>query len=138
LLTPKAAEEYDGKAAVAQAKALFRERRQNSARAFRQARESGVVTGFKVLASANDCDVCQSLQGKVFPLGSCTLEMLPPYTNCEYEDGCRATFTCVLQDEYEELLAKYPPDSTYEEKPKTRGIISAILGWIVGEKKGGE
>ena len=98
LLTPAAAEKFDAKLTVKEAKQRLREGRQNAAKEIREARKSGVVAGFRPLVSDDDCSVCQAVRDKFFPVENCTPEMLPPYENCEYEDGCRATFICDLTD----------------------------------------
>ena len=86
----------------------FKEGRLRAENEIRQAKRSGVVAGFTLLVSADDCAVCQAVQGKVFPVGRCTAEDLPPYENCELEGGCRATFTAVLKPEYGGPLVKRP------------------------------
>jgi hypothetical protein len=58
-----------------------------------------VISGICVMVSENDCQVCQAVQGVVFPVESCTLDMLPPYRDCELEDGCRAAITTILKPE---------------------------------------
>jgi hypothetical protein len=141
LLTPEVAEKLDEKLTVQKAKQRFREGRQNTAREIKQARQSGVVAGFKPLVSANDCDICQAVRDKFFPVATCTPEMLPPYENCEIPEGCRATFTCTLSQESEELLAKTTPgkafDSDSTATPKSKqgclGIFLAVctLTWII-------
>jgi hypothetical protein len=57
--------------------------------------------------------------------------MLPPYPDCEYPDGCRGTFSFVLEGEYEELLREHPPGSG-GEAPKRRGLFATFLDWISG------
>jgi hypothetical protein len=109
LLTPEAAEEQDAKITAAEAKQRFREGRQRVADEIREAKKSGVVAGFKPLVSANDCRTCKAVRNKFFPIATCTPEMLPPYENCEIPEGCRATFTTTLLQEYEKLLSKTSP-----------------------------
>jgi hypothetical protein len=151
LLTPEAAEALDAKLIAAEARERFREGRQKAVREIRQARQSGVVTGFKLLVSANDCDVCQAVRDRFFPVETCTPEMLPPYENCKLQDGCRATFTCTLAQQYEDLLAKYPPGSRFEEKglgPKSKTgclgvaiavfVLISIALWTVAAGKTGD
>jgi hypothetical protein len=92
----------------ARAAEWFRERRAQAKADIRDSRESGVVSGFRLLVSANDCDVCQARYDQVFPIRTCTAEQLPPYRDCEYEDGCRASYLHVLDDEGRRP-AKTPP-----------------------------
>ena len=110
LLTPEDAEILDDKAATAEAKKRFREGRQSVARDIREAKKSGgVVTGFKPMVTEAECAVCQAVKNKVFPIKTCTAEMLPPYENCEYPDGCTAGVSTVMTKEYEDLLAATSP-----------------------------
>jgi hypothetical protein len=59
-----------------------------------------IISGIRVMVSENDCRVCQAVAGIAFPVESCTLDMLPPYRNCELEDGCRACITMEIAPEY--------------------------------------
>jgi hypothetical protein len=129
---------------AAETKQRFREGRQRAAREIREAQNSGVVTGFRLLVSANDCDVCQAAQHKFFPVETCTAEMLPPYENCKIPEGCRATFTGVLGREYKDLLAKYPPGTASDSQPEVPSkpklgcsgatvavcVFSSIAAWM--------
>jgi hypothetical protein len=138
LLTPEAAEELDAKLAAAEAKRRFHEGRQKVAREIREARKTGVVTGFKPLVTANDCNICQAVRDKFFPIATCTPEMLPPYENCEIPEGCRATVTSALSQEYEDLFLMTSPgtvhDSAVAASPRSKrgclGILSAVCALI--------
>jgi hypothetical protein len=137
LLTPEAAETLDNELTAMEAKKRLREGRQKAAREIREARKSGVVTGFTPLVSGNDCDVCQAASDRFFPIATCTPEMLPPYENCELPEGCRATFTCRLSQEYEYLLAKNPPKTlldsgpTKSSKPGCLTALVAVCAFVV-------
>lgn len=108
LLTEGQAEAFDAEVeSIADAKRMaraaerYREGRAFTARDLKQARASrDVVSGIRVMVSENDCRVCQTIAGTVFSVESCTLDMLPPYRNCELEDGCRACITMELAPEY--------------------------------------
>jgi len=102
----------------------------NTSRNIRQAQDSGVVVAFKLLVTENDCDVCQARREMVIPANACLPEMLPPYEDCKLEDGCRASFTCVLSRKYENLLAAYPPGSTIEESPDRPGCLGVLLAIV--------
>lgn len=78
----------------------YREGRARAEHDVADARRSGVVTGFKMLVSANDCRTCRRLKDKVFPVATCKPEMLPPFAECELEEGCRATTIAVLSPRY--------------------------------------
>ena len=106
LLTTEAANKLDERLAADEARERFRSGQQNAAREIREARKSGVVAGFQPLVSTNDCNICQAVRSMVFPVATCTPEMLPPYRNCELPNGCRATFTSVLTAEYEDYSLK--------------------------------
>jgi hypothetical protein len=137
LLTPEAAEKLDNELAAMEATKRLREGRQKAAREIREARKSGVVTGFKPLVSANDCDVCQAASNRFFPVATYTPEMLPPYENCEFPDGCRATFTCTMSQEYEDLLTKNPPGTfldfgpTESSKPGCLNALVAVCPFVI-------
>jgi len=110
LLTPEAAEDFDSQLEESREKRRskvrqerFREGRTNAIREIREAKKYGFVSGFKPLVSEGDCDICQKVRDRFFPKDTCTPEMLPPYKNCELEDGCRATFISVLNGDYETL-----------------------------------
>jgi hypothetical protein len=111
LLTETQAATFDAEAgAVAAGKRKarggdwFREHRGYTARDLKQAKASrGTVTGIGLLVSEDDCRVCQAARDRVFPVQTCTVEMLPPYRDCEYEEGCRATTRMVLSPEYAAL-----------------------------------
>jgi hypothetical protein len=49
--------------------------------------------------SEDACKVCLAARSKVFPIETCTAEKLPPYKDCEYEEGCNSTVTEVLRSE---------------------------------------
>jgi hypothetical protein len=108
LLTEGQAEAFDAELdAIASGKRMaraaerYREGRAYTARDLKQARASqDAVSGIRVMVSENDCPVCHAVEGIVFPVESCTLDMLPPYRNCEFEEGCRACITLVLKPEY--------------------------------------
>jgi hypothetical protein len=108
LLTEGQAETFDAELdAIASGKRMaraterYREARASTAGNLKQARASrDIVSGISVMVSENDCRVCQAVSGIIFPVESCTLDMLPPYRNCEIEEGCRACITVVLKPEY--------------------------------------
>jgi len=127
MLTPESAAEFDSQLEESREKRRskvrqekFREGRKNAIREIREAKKSGVVSGFKPLVTENDCDICQKVRDRVFPIDSCTPEMLPPYEDCELEDGCRATFNCVLSSEYETLRSS-------QKRPSKKGCLGSIL-----------
>lgn len=146
LLTTEAANKLDERLAADEARERFRSGQQNAAREIREARKSGVVAGFQPLVSTNDCNICQAVRSMVFPVATCTPEMLPPYRNCELPDGCRATFTSVLTAEYEGLLAQAQSGTALEpgqvQSPKSRSgclsmiiaagtlVLSSIIAWV--------
>src|SRR5208337_4795176 len=110
MLTPESAAEFDSQLEESREKRRskvrqerFREGRKNAIREIREAKKSGVVSGFKPLVTEHDCDICQKVRDRFFPIDTCTPEMLPPYKNCELEDGCRATFVSVPSSEYQTL-----------------------------------
>jgi hypothetical protein len=126
LLTEGQAEAFDTeseRAASAKRKAIaverYREGKASTASDLKQAKASGVVSGVRVLVSTNDCRVCQAVRDRVFPIKSCTPKMLPPYENCEIEDGCRASLTMVVAPEY-----------SGRPRPKKRSATSS--GGLVG------
>jgi hypothetical protein len=130
LLTEQAAEKLDKELAAKEAKQRLVDGRKRAATEIREAKKSDVIVGFKPLVSAEDCSVCQAANDKFFPLATCTPEMLPPYGNCEIPEGCRATFVSVLSQEYEEILAKYPPhtDAGLNRQPSVKtGCLSALI-----------
>jgi hypothetical protein len=103
LLTPKGAEEFDARASADRDKRevekkieRFREGRQRTREAIREAKKSGVVVGFKPLISEDACKVCRAVRGKFIPLSECSPESLPPYEDCEFEGECESTFVEVL------------------------------------------
>ena len=107
LFTEAGAEKFDEAAEADRAKKhakiraeRYKEFRGYSRRNLKQAKESGVVIAFEFLVSDNDCDVCQKVKGKRIPISGCTLDMLPPFKDCENEDGCRATWVDVLDPKY--------------------------------------
>jgi hypothetical protein len=111
LLTPEDAEILDDKAAAAEAKKRFREARQSIARDIRESKKAGgVVVGFKPVVTAAECNVCRAVKDKVFPIKTCTPEMLPPYENREFPDGCTAWAASVMTKEYEDLRAATSPE----------------------------
>ncbi len=87
------------------------------------AAESGVVTGKKILLSANACPLCVETAAK-HPKGAALSETFATVgKNPEYSDVkitpihpfCRCTMTYVLTEEYEQLLAEHgPPMPTFE------------------------
>ncbi len=76
--------------------ALYREFRAATARGLKQAKSSGVVLAARPLVNDSDCRVCQAVRSRAFPIEDCTVDMLPPYKDCELEDGCRASVTFVV------------------------------------------
>jgi len=128
LLTPEGAEKFDSEReekrrerTLTEAKQRFREGRKNAAQEIRQARQSGVVVGFRPLVSEDACRICQEVRKSFFPIGKCKSEMLPPYENCEFEDGCRETFTQVLDTDF---------DPTTPSKRKSRpkqGCLGVVV-----------
>jgi len=138
LLTPEAAEEFDSQLVAIREdrrskvrQERFREGRKCAIRDIRQAKKSGVVIGFKPLVSENDCDICQKVRDRFFPIDTCTPEMLPPYKDCELVGGCRATFVPVLNSEYETFRHSL-------RQPSRKGclglilllILVALLSWV--------
>jgi hypothetical protein len=117
---------------MARATERYREGRASTARDLKQARSSGVVSGVRLLVSENDCRVCQALKAIVFPLKSCTLDMLPPYRNCDFEEGCRASITMVIAQEYS---GKPRPKKLAATKPGGPAgcvmVASILIGTIV-------
>ena len=107
LLTEAEADEFDDRLddareaiasrKVAERQALFRK---SVADELRQAKESGVVAGMQLLMSGDACDVFRSRRGLVFPIDSCTVDDLPPYPDCEVDDGCDSTVVSILTPEY--------------------------------------
>jgi hypothetical protein len=80
--------------------ARLREFRRSTAEQLREAKRSGVVAGIEVLVSSDACQVCQDRRKAVYPIETCTVSMLPPYENCENEDGCDSAIVDVLAEEY--------------------------------------
>lgn len=78
----------------------FREGQKRLAAELRQAKRSGVVAGIRPLVSGDACPVCRAVRDAVFPIETCTVEQLPPYQDCEHEDGCDSCITEVLKPEY--------------------------------------
>lgn len=66
----------------------------------REAKASGVVVGMKLLVSSDACRVCMKVRSKVFPIATCTIDMLPPYRDCLIEDGCDSSVVEILSPEY--------------------------------------
>lgn len=107
LLTERGAEAFDARLADERAERKarerverFREARRMTADQLRQDRESGVVAAVRPLVSSDACRVCLAVRGKVFPIDQVTLDMVPPYANCELEGGCESTIVEVLTPEY--------------------------------------
>lgn len=46
------------------------------------------------------CDICRSFHGRIIRASECTIEMLPPFHDCQNkEDGCRCLFVQIDQRE---------------------------------------
>jgi hypothetical protein len=100
-----------------------REGRACTARDLKQARASrDIISGIRVMVGEDDCRVCQAVKGIVFPVESCTLDMLPPYRSCEFEEGCRACITMELAPTY---AAKAQPGSRVGSK--SGGLAGCVM-----------
>ena len=95
LFTPEAAAKLNAKLVAEQAQERFREGRRDAAREIREARKSGVVTGFKPLVSSNKCKETHWKLGsscRGWGLSRCRLGVLVPLS-CQLAalDGTAAT-----------------------------------------------
>ena len=100
LLTPAQAEKVDVDKTAQRAAERLARVSQITIDNVNQARDSGVVAGFKLLLSGDECRVCRKNKKQMFPIATCTPEMLPPYEDCEYDDGCSGTFVSILHSRY--------------------------------------
>jgi hypothetical protein len=95
----RVAEERNAKKAR-QREERFREARRMTADQLRQTKRSGVVAAIKPLVSGDACRLCLAVRRKTFPIDQCTVEMLPPYEDCEFEEGCESSIEEVLTPKY--------------------------------------
>jgi hypothetical protein len=128
-MTPDLAEKFDTARKVQDAAERFREGRNIAIQNIQQAKSSGVVVGFRLLLSGDECDVCQKNKNRFFAVATCTSEMLPPYQDCEYENGCSGTFVEVLYtDAAMDFKARVGTDrQSAKSNPKGRGCLGAVL-----------
>jgi hypothetical protein len=99
LMTPDSAEKFDAEKKAQEAIERFQEGRRIAVEAIKNAKNSQVVVGFKLYLSGYECDVCRTKKYRVFPVESCTPDMLPPYEDCEYENGCSGCLIEVLDSD---------------------------------------
>jgi hypothetical protein len=99
-MTLESAEKFDADRSAIEAAERFKESRKVAIQNIQQAKKSGVVVGFKLLLSGDECDVCQRNKDRFFPIATSSVEMLPPYEKCEYEWGCSGTFVEVLVSDF--------------------------------------
>src|ERR1035441_6360380 len=81
VMTSESAEKFDTERTKKEAAERFREGREIAVQNFQNAKDSGVVVGFKLLLSGDECGVCQKNGNRIFPIAACTVQMLPPYEN---------------------------------------------------------
>lgn len=140
LLTPEAALAFD--AGVEQSRSnrraiakqeRFREGRKIAIAQLRQARDSEVCSGLNLLLSAHDCDVCKEASKRFFPIETCTAEMLPPYKDCELEDGCSASFVIELSPQYQTWLDDAQRSKSVDRSKKgyVRSVPYLILAGLI-------
>ena len=86
------------------------------------------------LSSANDCGICQKVKSRVFPIETCTVDMLPPYPNREIEDGYRATVISLSRSEYggpkPRLASKTGRGQKNTPPAKKAGCLGLLLGTL--------
>jgi hypothetical protein len=131
LLTPESAEKFDAELTAREARERFREGRERATEAIKQAKKSGVVVGFKLLLSGDECNVCQKNANRVFPVSTCAPEMLPPYEQCESDGGCSGCFVEVLDSDSESPQGKrrLPSSGRSHGGPSARkGCLGSIIG----------
>ena len=115
----------------------LRQFRQTIREQLAQAKRSEVVAGMQVLVSGDACDICMKARKTVFPIETCTLDMLPPYSNCEYEDGCHSCVIEIMRPEYGgpsipggRKVRRLTPERPAVPAMSALGIFSAF-GWVL-------
>jgi hypothetical protein len=105
-MVPESADKFDVDKKAKEVNERFREGRKNTIRSLQQDKKSGVVVGYRLLLSGDECGVCEKNKDGFFPIATCTPEMLPPYENCEDQSGCSGCFVQVLISDPAPVLSK--------------------------------
>jgi hypothetical protein len=76
-------------------------RRKDTARQLAMHKQLGSLLWGMQICRTEDafcCDYCRAQHGRVIPKRECTLDALPPFSECtNRDDGCRCSFTPVLK-----------------------------------------
>jgi hypothetical protein len=140
LLTEQGVEVFEGELEAERAAKVARKREERfqeiraaTARELHDARKTGVVAGMQPLVSGDCCRICQAVRKKVFPIETCTVEMLPPYEDCEIEGGCDSAVIVVFKPEYGGPRPRSSPKGKPVPKPgKGSGcLLTVVLSGLV-------
>ncbi|MGD9617134.1 MAG: hypothetical protein AB7W06_17300 [Alphaproteobacteria bacterium] len=127
ILTDAQAEAIEAEEARRLRKSRFREGRAQVVEELREARKSGVVAGFKPLVGDDACRLCLEARDRYFPLADCTVDMLPPYAECECEYGCESTITEVLKSEYDGGLSARKPNAAHGAGCLSAAFLAVVI-----------
>jgi len=52
------------------------------------------------MVSSDACRICRAARRRPIPIEECTVEMLPPFPDCEIDVGCHSSIEDILRPEY--------------------------------------